>query len=83
MDPKHLEENLIALLTDVNKVRPKREGRFVTRVLLTSPPSGETFKIDPFLYIPEERITTEKSSEQVDEADANDEDEEEKAEVKN
>lgn len=80
MDPKHLEENLVALLTDVNKVRPKREGRFVTRVLLTSSPSGEVLKIDPFLYIPEERTANQSSQQQADEADDN---EDEKAEAKN
>lgn len=61
MDAAHLEENLVALLKDVNKVRPKRDGKFITRVVLTSPPSGETLKIDPFLYIPEERPITDKS----------------------
>lgn len=80
MEPKHLEENLVALLTDVNKVRPKREGRFVTRVLLTSPPSGETLKIDPFVYIPEERTAADKTQQAADEADNN---EDEKAEAAN
>lgn len=28
-------------------MRPKREGRFITRIYLTSPPSKENFKIDP------------------------------------
>ncbi|KAG4078033.1 hypothetical protein HA402_002084 [Bradysia odoriphaga] len=81
MDKKHLEENLVALLTDVNKQRPKREGRFITRVLLKSPPSGEKLKIDPFLYIPEERIVTGKSQKQVEVSDEQDEDKE--AEAKN
>lgn len=54
MDPKQLEENLATLLKDVNAMRPKREGQFITRVLLKSPPSGETLKIDPFLYVPAE-----------------------------
>lgn len=53
MDSKHLEENLRSLLKDVNSVRPKREGRFITRVLLKSPPSSEQLKIDAFLYVPE------------------------------
>lgn len=81
MDTNHLEENLIALLTDINKARPKREGRFVTRVILSSPPSSETLKIDPFVYIPEERIiTTTDTSKQATEEDA---DAEEKAEATN
>lgn len=54
MDIQHLKENIISLIKDVNSVRPKREGAFVTRVLLKSPPSSEQLKIDPFLYIPKE-----------------------------
>lgn len=54
MDSKHLEANLKSLLEDINSVRPKREGKFITRVLLKSFPSGEQLKIDPFVYIPEE-----------------------------
>lgn len=53
MDANHLEENLKALLQDVNAARPKREGRFITRVLLKSPPSSEVLKIDAFKYVPE------------------------------
>lgn len=53
MDTQHLEENLRSLLNDVNSVRPRREGRFITRVILKSPPSREQLKIDPFVYVPE------------------------------
>ncbi|KAH8416685.1 hypothetical protein KR222_007071 [Zaprionus bogoriensis] len=53
MDALHLEENIRCLLQDINTMRPKREGRFVTRVLLKSAPSSEQLKIDPFVYIPE------------------------------
>ncbi|ALC46210.1 mRpL1, partial [Drosophila busckii] len=53
MDAQHLEENLRHLLQDVNQMRPKRDGLFITRVLLKSPPSSEQLKIDPFLYVPE------------------------------
>lgn len=53
MDAKHLEENIIYLLKDVNIMRPRREGKFITRTLLSSPPSKETMKIDSFLYVPE------------------------------
>lgn len=62
MEAKHLESNLTALLQDVNSMRPKREGRFVTRVLLKSPPSGENLKINPFLYIPEEGVFSKRSA---------------------
>lgn len=53
MDEQHLEENLRSLLQDVNSMRPKREGRFITRVLLKSPPSREQLKIDAFQFVPE------------------------------
>lgn len=53
MDPKHLEDNLASLLKDIDSLRPKRDGKFITRVLIKSPPSSEQFKIDPFLYVPE------------------------------
>lgn len=54
MDTKHLEANLKAVLEDINSFRPKREGHFITRVLLKSAPSKEMFKIDPFLFVAEE-----------------------------
>jgi large subunit ribosomal protein L1 len=54
MDTKQLEDNLVSLLKDIDTVRPKRSGKFITRVLLKSPPSSEQLKIDPFLIIPEE-----------------------------
>lgn len=53
MPTEQLEANLAALLCDVNVLRPRREGRFVTRVLLRTTPSREQLKIDPFVYIPE------------------------------
>lgn len=43
-----------AVLEDINSFRPKREGHFITRVLLKSAPSKEMFKIDPFLFVAEE-----------------------------
>lgn len=79
MDPLHLEENLAAVLKDVNKVRPKRTGKFITRTLLTSPPSGEVLKINPFLYISEEYIATSKSQANEEVED----NEEQQAEAKN
>ncbi|XP_030376191.1 uncharacterized protein LOC115625313 [Scaptodrosophila lebanonensis] len=53
MNDQQLEENLRYLLKNVDSMRPRREGRFITRVLLKSPPSSEQLKIDPFLYVPE------------------------------
>lgn len=65
MDSNHLEANLKSLLEDINSVRPKREGPFITRVLLKSFPSGEQLKIDPFVYVPEEVIKKSSSSKAV------------------
>lgn len=64
MDPKHLEENLAAVLRDINVMRPRREGRFITRVILKSPPSSETLKINPFVYIPESNAKLTKAEQQ-------------------
>lgn len=47
MPTEHLVSNFNAVLTSVNSVRPDREGKFITRVLFTSPPSQENLKIDP------------------------------------
>lgn len=78
MDTKHLEANLKAVLEDINLFRPKREGTFITRVLLKSHPSKETFKIDPFQYVSEEYVRTGKKT---DVSKEQDEQEEEQAAV--
>uniref|UniRef100_A0A1Y9IW17 39S ribosomal protein L1, mitochondrial n=1 Tax=Anopheles minimus TaxID=112268 RepID=A0A1Y9IW17_9DIPT len=80
METKHLESNLSALLQDVNSMRPKREGKFVTRVLLKSPPSGENLKINPFLYIPEQGVFSKKSAKSTDTTAADEEDDAEQDE---
>lgn len=72
MDTKHLEENLIYLLRDIDQARPRRDGRFITRVLLKSPPSGEQLKINPFLYISENYVKTGKVQEIEEEEDVDD-----------
>lgn len=76
MDTKHLEANLKAVLEDINNFRPKREGRFITRVLLKSPPSKEMFKIDPFQYVDEEYKRTGKKVDAVRDDEAVEDDEE-------
>ncbi|XP_055613288.1 50S ribosomal protein L1 [Uranotaenia lowii] len=75
MDSAKLEENLSTLLKDIATMRPKREGKFITRVLLKSPPSGESLKINPFLYVPEEGKASNKKgpSDEADEYDRDDE----------
>ncbi|XP_004926849.1 large ribosomal subunit protein uL1 [Bombyx mori] len=51
MEPKQVAENIGKLLKDVQAVRPKRDGLFVTRCLLVSPPSTEQLMIDPFVFV--------------------------------
>lgn len=79
MDPKHLEENLVSLLKDVDLMRPKRDGKFITRVLLKSPPSPEQLKIDPFIYVPEGKKEIKKETKEVKKAVQEDDDEEPEA----
>lgn len=47
MPTEHIKANFETVLKDVNSFRPKRAGKFITRVIMTSPPSPETLKIDP------------------------------------
>lgn len=47
MPAEHLIENFNDIMTSVNTLRPKRGGKFITRVLFKSPPSKEIFRIDP------------------------------------
>ncbi|XP_055375822.1 39S ribosomal protein L1, mitochondrial [Condylostylus longicornis] len=56
MKSEELEGNLVSLLKDVNSNRPKREGKFITKVIFKSPPSSEQLRINPFVYIEEEYI---------------------------
>lgn len=78
MDPQKLEANIIHLLQDVNSVRPRREGRFITRCYFTSPPSGEKLFINPFLHVAE---TVETVSKEQEPAQYDSDDEEEKREA--
>ncbi|XP_026333549.1 uncharacterized protein LOC113240453 [Hyposmocoma kahamanoa] len=54
MNAKQVAENIAALLVDLQAARPKREGYFITRCVLTSPPTTEKLKIDPFVYVERE-----------------------------
>ncbi|XP_013196503.2 large ribosomal subunit protein uL1 [Amyelois transitella] len=51
MDAAQVAENIGALLKDLQQARPKRDGLFITRCIIVSPPSKERFKIDPFVYV--------------------------------
>lgn len=82
MDPKQLEENLISLLKDVDSIRPKRAGKFVTRVLIKSPPSSEQLKIDPFQYIPEGKKEVKKDDKTTKKAPETKDEDEDEPEVK-
>lgn len=77
MDPKHLEENLVSLLKDIDSMRPKRDGKFITRVLLKSPPSPEQLKIDPFIYVPEGKKEIKKETKKVQKAEVQEDDDDE------
>lgn len=69
MESKHIEENLEALLKDVQSARPKRDGLFITKCLLVSPPSREKLKIDPFVYV-DKTLSKEVQEDSDDEGDA-------------
>lgn len=45
MDSKLVAENIEVLLKDLQSARPKRDGPFITRCFIVSPPSRETLKI--------------------------------------
>ncbi|EEZ97527.1 mitochondrial ribosomal protein L1 [Tribolium castaneum] len=53
MDVEHLEGNFGALVKDVYSMRPKRQGDFISRCLLVSPPSSEKFKVEYRGYVEE------------------------------
>ncbi|XP_066582507.1 large ribosomal subunit protein uL1m [Prorops nasuta] len=71
MEIKQLEDNLSAILQDINTVKPKREGDFITRVYLTCPASPERLKIEYKQYLTDD----EKQSKKKEEEDDEDEDE--------
>lgn len=47
MPAEHLVDNFKTILTTINGQRPKRGGKFITRVFFTTPVSKESFLIDP------------------------------------
>jgi len=71
MDTSHLEENFSAVLKDVNSMRPNREGPFITKCCLVTPPSPERLKVDYSQYIEEDAS---KREEVVDEEEENETD---------
>lgn len=81
MDAKHLEENLAALLKDINGMRPRREGTFITRTILKSPPSRENLKIDPFVYVPEKNVNSSKEAQELAEDDDEEDDQKQQSQA--
>lgn len=85
MPTEHLKSNLMALLNDINTNRPKRPGSFITRVIMTSPPSQETLKIDPaeFPFEVKSSVRKTKDKDEVTEAEPEEDegDEQKKAAV--
>ncbi|XP_045767742.1 50S ribosomal protein L1-like [Maniola jurtina] len=67
MDTKQVAENIDTLLKDIQSVRPKRDGLFITRCLIVSPPSSEKLKIDPFVHV--ERTLSKEVQEDSDDED--------------
>lgn len=47
MPTEHLVDNFNGIMAAINGQRPNRGGKFITSVHLTTPVSGEKFKIDP------------------------------------
>ncbi|CAK9795933.1 50S ribosomal protein L1 [Anthophora plagiata] len=52
MDLKQLEENFLALIQDIEKMKPKLAEPFIQRIHVTSIPSTERFKINFEEYLP-------------------------------
>ncbi|XP_014469238.1 PREDICTED: 39S ribosomal protein L1, mitochondrial [Dinoponera quadriceps] len=64
MDVKQLEENLVAIINDINDAKPRRPGPFITRVRLTSPLTSEMFKIEFEQYLPKDSVAIEGEEEE-------------------
>lgn len=85
MPTEHLVSNFNLLLQSVNTMRPKRAGKFITRVFLTSPPSQENFKIDPKDFPIDDDVNSAAgksktpAADEDDDNEANDDDQEEVA----
>ncbi|XP_066142320.1 large ribosomal subunit protein uL1 [Euwallacea fornicatus] len=65
MDERYLEENFASLINDVYNQKPKRQGGFIMRCLLWSPPSQEKLKIGHEQYLEDKNELKEKELEDV------------------
>ncbi|KAL0832351.1 hypothetical protein ABMA28_001784 [Loxostege sticticalis] len=67
MEPKLIADNVEALLKDMQAGRPKRDGLFITRCMIVSPPATQKLKIDPFVYV--DRTLSKEVQEESDDED--------------
>ncbi|XP_011153153.1 39S ribosomal protein L1, mitochondrial isoform X2 [Harpegnathos saltator] len=67
MDVKQLEENLAAVITDINDAKPHRPGPFITRVRLMSLPLPEMCKIEFEQYLSTDKIAVKEEEEEEEE----------------
>jgi len=65
MREKHLEENFAVLVRDVMTQKPKRDGPFITRCLIWSPPSREKLKVNHEVYFKEDTKSTKSKREEI------------------
>ncbi|KAJ9581903.1 hypothetical protein L9F63_003762 [Diploptera punctata] len=77
METSHLEENFTTLIEDVNAMRPKREGPFITKCCLVSLPLSERLKINYSKYIGEEETSGDVQEEDDDETEEREESDDE------
>ncbi|XP_018318443.1 uncharacterized protein LOC108732249 isoform X2 [Agrilus planipennis] len=63
MDINHLEENFASVIRDIHKMKPKRDGEFVRRCLLWSPPVVERLKVDYSVYLENDKGKDEETDE--------------------
>lgn len=63
MEAKHLEQNFASLIDDINSMKPKRTGPFITRAFLKSPPSVERLKLNVSSFLEDEDYESESDEE--------------------
>lgn len=65
MEIKQLQENLVALINDVEEMKPRKNAPFILRLLIKCPPSPLPLKLDLEQYI------SSKSDEEIEDEDDN------------
>ncbi|XP_034940695.1 39S ribosomal protein L1, mitochondrial [Chelonus insularis] len=64
MDVKQLEENFVAVIKDVEKSRPKRDGDFIFRASIESYPTTELLSVNFSKYLVEEASEVDSDNEE-------------------